>query len=66
MELSVLQEASFGGPEADKVLELVDAGGRRRSGRRTSCRRRSPRLIFEDEEELGAVSVLIWMRIIAR
>lgn len=62
-ELKTLQEASFGGPEASRVLELV---GKVNHHEWEADKREANALqvLFSFEEELGAVSVLVWMNVI--
>jgi predicted phosphate transport protein (TIGR00153 family) len=62
-ELKTLQEASFGGPEASKVLELVS----RVNHQEWEADKREAKALealFTFEDELGAVSVLVWMNAI--
>lgn len=63
MELTVLQEASFGGAEAEKVLEMVAQVGQA-EWEADKLQADLSKVIFAHEEELGAVSVLLWMRIV--
>lgn len=62
-ELQVLQEASFAGPEATKVMELV-AAVNHQEWEADKYESAALKALFELENELGAVSVLVWMRII--
>lgn len=62
-ELPVLQEASFTGPEVDKVIDRIKAI----SDLEWEADKKQADLskkIFAREDELGAVSVLFWMNIL--
>ncbi|MEN8374113.1 MAG: TIGR00153 family protein [Gemmatimonadota bacterium] len=62
--LPTLQEASFAGPEVDKTLERI----KRISDYEWEADKRqaeTTRAVLAREEELGAVSVIFWMRILA-
>ncbi|MEX0891553.1 MAG: TIGR00153 family protein [Gemmatimonadota bacterium] len=62
-ELPTLQEASFVGAEVDKTIELV----KEISDMEWEADKRQAalgRLLTEHEEELGAVSVIYWMKIL--
>lgn len=64
-ELPSLQEASFTGPEVQKVLDLVAEVGDQEweADKRQS---EASRALVEQEDELGPVSVLFWMKIFER
>lgn len=64
MELPVLQEASFSGPEAEKVHRLIEQVGRE-EWEADKAQAAVSKQLFEHEEEIGAVSVVMWMRILA-
>ena len=59
-DLPILQEASFTGPEVDKTMERIrdisDA-----EWEADKIQARASALLFEHEDELGAVSVVMWM-----
>lgn len=63
-ELPILQEASFSGPEADKVYRLIERVGRE-EWEADLVQSRVSKQLFEHEEELGAVAVVMWMRILS-
>jgi hypothetical protein len=61
-DLTKLEEASYAGPEVDRVMEQV----RRVSELETEADERQAEavtLLFAHETELGAVSVVLWMQI---
>lgn len=62
MELTVLQEASFSGPHADKVLRLI-AQVNHDEWEADKAQASVSKALLEHEEELGAVSVYFWMKI---
>lgn len=64
MDLPVLRDASFSGPEADKVRRLIEQVGRE-EWEADKTQSLVSKQLFEHEEELGAVSVVMWMRILA-
>lgn len=62
-EIPILQEASFAGAEVDKTMELI----RDISDMEWEADKRQAkvgRLLTQHEEELGAVSVVYWMKIL--
>lgn len=61
--LTTLQEASFGGAEANKVLKLVDQVSQQ-EWEADKIEANVLKTLFTFEDELGAVSVLVWMNII--
>lgn len=61
--LTTLQEASFGGSEAQKVLKLVDEVSHQ-EWEADKAEASALTTLFTFEDELGAVSVLVWMNII--
>ena len=62
-ELPILQEASFTGPEVEKTLEQVTKVGEM-EWKADQLQWAVSRRLFEVEEELGPVSVSIWMHIL--
>jgi hypothetical protein len=61
-DLTTLQEASFTGPEVDKMMDRV----REISDMEWEADKKQAALsrgLFEHEEELGAVSIFFWMNI---
>ncbi len=64
MDLPVLQSASFSGPEADRVRALIDQVDRE-EWEADKAQGHVSKQLFEHEEELGAISVVMWMRILA-
>lgn len=62
-ELTVLQEASFGGAEAAKVMAMVNDIGRM-EWEADELEAAALRTLFQVEEQVGAVSTLIWMRVV--
>ncbi len=63
MDLPVLQEASFAGPEAEKIHKLIHQVGQE-EWEADKLQASATRLMLAHEEELGAVSVMFWMRIL--
>jgi predicted phosphate transport protein (TIGR00153 family) len=63
LELQRLFESSFGGPEMVKVLDMVSEVNDQ-EWEADKVQGSLSRALLEHEEELGAVSVLLWMRII--
>jgi predicted phosphate transport protein (TIGR00153 family) len=63
-ELTILQEASFGGAGANRVLKLVNEVGEL-EWEADKVEAAVLKTLFRHEEELGAVSVLFWMNIIS-
>lgn len=61
--LTTLQEASFGGSEAQKVIKLVDEVSHH-EWEADKSEANALKALFTFEDELGAVSVLVWMNII--
>lgn len=61
-ELNVLLEASFGGPEAEKVLKIVDEVSRK-EWEADRLQRKLIRQMFSLEKSLGAVSILLYSEI---
>ncbi|HEX6939642.1 MAG TPA: TIGR00153 family protein [Longimicrobiales bacterium] len=62
-ELPTLQEASFTGPEVERILAMVNevaAQEREADDRQAELTKR----IFEHEAEIGAVSVMMWFNIV--
>jgi uncharacterized protein len=62
-ELPTLLEASFTGPEVDRILGLVNEvslAERETDDRQALVTKR----LFEHEEEIGAVSVMMWFNIV--
>nr|PZN91225.1 MAG: TIGR00153 family protein [bacterium] len=62
-ELPTLQEASFAGAEVDKMMERI----KRVSDLEWEADQRqatASKVLFEHEEEIGAVSVMMWMNIL--
>ncbi|HEY8468415.1 MAG TPA: TIGR00153 family protein [Longimicrobiales bacterium] len=60
--LPMLQEASFTGPEVDKMMERI----KRVSDLEWEADQRqatASKALFEHEQEIGAVSVMLWMNI---
>ncbi|MBA2244085.1 MAG: TIGR00153 family protein [Gemmatimonadetes bacterium] len=64
MDLPLLQSASFSGPEADRIRRLIERVGRE-EWEADKAQSLVSKQLFEHEEELGAVSVVMWMRILA-
>lgn len=62
-ELTTLQEASFGGAEAAKVMTMVNEIGRM-EWQADELEAETLRTLFTVEEEVGAVSTMIWMRVV--
>lgn len=62
-ELPNLQEVSFSGPEVDRILERINEIS---SLEWEADKRQAEvtRALFEHEDEIGAVSVVLWMRIL--
>lgn len=61
-ELPTLEGASFAGPEVDRMMEQI----RRISDLEWEADKRqaeTTRVMFEHEQEIGAVSVVLWMNI---
>lgn len=62
-ELPTLQEASFTGPEVDKTMERIrdisDA-----EWEADKIQAQVSKMLFEHEQELGAVSVVLWMHVL--
>ncbi|MEE9470905.1 MAG: DUF47 family protein, partial [Gemmatimonadota bacterium] len=63
LELQRLFESSFGGPEVAKVLDMVSEVNDQ-EWEADKVQGSLARALLEYEEELGAVSILLWMRII--
>ncbi len=63
LELQRLFESSFGGPEVVKVLDMVSEVNDQ-EWEADKVQGSLSRALLEREEELGAVSILLWMRII--
>lgn len=63
-ELTVLQEASFRGAEANKVLELVRRVGHE-EWQADKLERKALKALFAHENELDPVSVTVWINILA-
>ncbi len=62
-ELPTLQEASFTGPEVDRTMERIkDISDMEWEADKQQAA--VSKLLFENEEEVGPVSVLVWMRIL--
>jgi len=62
-ELPTLQEASFAGAEVDKMMERI----KRVSDLEWEADQRqatASKVLFEHEDEIGAVSVMMWMNIL--
>ncbi len=57
-ELGLLLEASFGGPEADKVLEIIDDVSRK-EWEADRLQRKLIKRMFTLEEDLGPVNIMI-------
>lgn len=64
-QLPDLQESSFTGPEVARVLELIDAV-HQQEWETDRLQAAMGRTTIEFEEELGAVSVMFWMRIASK
>lgn len=64
-ELPNLQEASFTGPEVKKVLSLVARVGDQ-EWEADMQQATVSREVVEHEEELGAVSIMFWMKILEK
>lgn len=64
-QLPELQETSFTGPEVRKVLDLIDAV-HQQEWETDRMQAAMGRTTIEFEEEMGAVSVLFWMRIASK
>lgn len=64
-QLPDLQESSFTGPEVARVLELIDSV-HQQEWETDQLQAAMGRATVEAEEELGAVSVLFWMRIASK
>lgn len=62
-ELPALQEASFTGPEVDKMLRLINEV---RDREREADLKQSvvSKQLFEHEQEIGALSITLWMQIL--
>ncbi len=62
-ELDELLEASFGGPEADKVIELINQASREEHevDKRIYA---VARLLFKRESEIGAVDLALWQKLL--
>ena len=61
-DLTTLEGASFAGPEVDRIMDSI----RRISNLEWEADKRqaeASRVMFHHEEELGAVSVMLWMNI---
>ena len=63
LELQRLFESSFGGPEMVKVLDMVSEVNDQ-EWEADKVQGLLSRALLEHEEELGAVSIILWMRII--
>ena len=63
LELQRLFESSFGGPEMVKVLDMVSEVNDQ-EWEADKVQGSLSRALLEHEEELGAVSIILWMRII--
>ncbi len=63
LELQRLFESSFGGPEVVKVLDMVSEVNDQ-EWEADKVQGSLSRALLEHEEELGAVSIILWMRII--
>ena len=64
-ELTELVESRFGGPEVERVLAMV-AEVNDQEWEADKRQRTLSRAIFEREGELDAISIVLWMRIIAK
>jgi predicted phosphate transport protein (TIGR00153 family) len=61
-ELTTLEEASFTGPEVDKMIGLINEV---RELEREADKRQAEvtKLLFDYEKEIGALSIMLWMNI---
>jgi len=60
-----LLEASFGGPESEKVLEMIAAvGEREEQADRAAFKLMS--VVLEHEDDVGAVDVIFWLRVVEK
>jgi uncharacterized protein len=64
-DLPTLEEASFAGPEVDRVMERIREVSRL-EWETDKAQAAASAVLFEHEDELGAVSVVIWMRVFRR
>ena len=62
-ELDELMEASFGGAEASKVLEMIDNLGKEEYEADQRQHKLVTRLLTL-EDELGAVNIVLWMKVL--
>jgi hypothetical protein len=63
-QLPTLQEAGFGGPEVEKTMERIRAISDY-EWEADKIQAETTRVVLSREDELGAISVLFWMRILA-
>lgn len=61
-ELDVLVEASFGGPEADRVIEMVDAL-HLAEHEADKLQDQIAKLVFQHEDDMKPVAVFMWSKI---
>lgn len=61
-ELPALEEASFTGPEVDKMLDLINEV-RELEREADSHQADVTKALFEYESEIGALSIMLWMNI---
>lgn len=62
-ELPTLQEASFTGPEVEKTMDLISQISDM-EWKADQMQWAVSRRLFEHEEELGVISVMIWMHVL--
>jgi uncharacterized protein len=60
--LTTLEEASFAGPEVDRIMKQIQQVSHL-EWETDKAQARVSKLLFEHEDEIGAVSVVIWMQI---
>jgi predicted phosphate transport protein (TIGR00153 family) len=63
-ELPTLQEAGFAGPEVERTMDRVRAISDY-EWEADKLQAKATRVVLDQEEELGAVSVMFWMRILS-
>lgn len=61
-ELTTLEGASFAGPEVDRVMESIRAISNL-EWEADKRQAQASRIMFDHEEEIGAVAVMLWMNI---
>ena len=62
-ELEELVETGFRGPESEKVMYMIDELNKIETGTDVQAIT-VMRLLFKNEEEIGAVSTIMWDRVI--